>query len=433
MKTTTTMAPNRPMTDDEASDKSVQAAIVFSPIGPLSTRGRCLLAVASQIYAVVDAIAHSGLHVVIFGERGVGKSSLANITKPLLEVMAQEIQRLVVRVNANHQDSFSSVWAKAFDEISFENDRPVFGFSNTKETERVTLRQAFGVSDHPTIDEVRRTLARLPNSVFVIDEFERLPKKYVLQFTDLIKVLSDMAVPSTVILVGVADSIDGLVKDHTSIPRALVQVNMPRMSTAELKEILLKAAEALGMKFDEDASSRIARMSQGLPHFTHLVGQHSIRNACDRRSFTVTLADVDKGFATAVKQADHTVAETYATAIHSAHSGALFVQVLLACAVTACLAPDSALGYFQAVDVVDPLETILNKSVQIATFNGHLTEFVSEKRNKVLERAGVARAYRYRFHDPLVPPYIIMRGITDKLISAAAVETLLNNLTATEA
>ena len=48
MKTTATMAPNRPMTDDEASDKSVQAAIVFSPIGPLSTRGRCLLAVGAK-------------------------------------------------------------------------------------------------------------------------------------------------------------------------------------------------------------------------------------------------------------------------------------------------------------------------------------------------------------------------------------------------
>lgn len=432
MEANNEQVPARPMTDTEANTKSMQAAQVFSPRTPVNTRalfaGRW-----PQMNAVVDAVAQPGLHIVIFGERGVGKSSLANIIKPLLDVMTPGAQHLVVRVNANHQDSFSSVWAKALDEISFEDQQPVFGFSKAMAKDRVTLRQAYGVSAEPTIDEVRRTLARLPNSVFVIDEFDRLPKKHVSQFTDLIKVLSDMAVPSTVILVGVADSLDGLVKDHTSIPRALIQINMPRMNTSELREILLKAGEALGMKFDDDASSRIARMSQGLPHYTHLVGQHAVRNACDRRSFAVTLADVDKGFANAVKQADHTIADTYATAIHSAHSGALFVQVLLACAITACRAPDNALGYFQAVDVVEPLEAILNKTVQIATFNGHLTEFVSEKRNKVLHRTGVARAYRYRFHDPLVPPYVILRGIADKLITAEDVEALLSDQNTTQA
>jgi len=432
MSTSEEHPPERQMTQLEAETKSVQAAQVFSPRTPVNTRalfaGRW-----PQMNAVIDAVAQCGLHVVIFGERGVGKSSLANIIKPLLEVMAPGTTPLVVRINANLQDSFSSVWAKAMDEISFENEQPVFGFTRAIAKDRVSLRQAFGVSDLPSIDEVRRTLARLPNSVFVIDEFDRLPKRFVSQFTDLIKVLSDMAVDSTVILVGVADSLDGLVKDHSSIPRALVQVHMPRMNTSELKEILLKAGEALGMKFEDDASSRVARMSQGLPHYTHLVGQHAVRNACERRSFTVLLADVDKGFANAVKQADHTIADTYATAIHSAHSGALFAQVLLACAITACRTPDHAFGYFQAVDVVDSLEAILKKSVQIATFNGHLTEFVSDKRNKVLDRTGVARAYRYRFHDPLVPPYVILRGIADKLITAEDVETLLSDQSATDA
>lgn len=425
--------PRRSMTEEEANTKSMRAAQVFSPRTPVNARaffaGRW-----SQMNAIADAVSQVGLHVVIFGERGVGKSSLANIIKPLLDMMSPAMPHLVVRINANNQDTFSTLWAKALDEVRIEDERPVLGFTTATRKESVTLRQAFGISAEPTIDEVRRTLARLPNSVFVIDEFDRLSRKFVSPFTDLIKALSDSAAASTVVLVGVADTVDGLVKDHTSIPRALVQIHMPRMSTAELGEILLKAGEALGMTFDDDASARIARMSQGLPHYTHLVGQHAVRNACERRSYAVTLGDVDKGFAFAVKQADHTIADTYATATHSAHSAALFSPVLLACAITACRVPDNALGYFQAADIVEPLETILDKDkpVQIATFNGHLTEFISDKRSRILERTGTARAYRYRFHDPLVPPYVILRSIADKLITAATVETLLNSPTGAE-
>lgn len=413
------------MTEDDANQRAMKAATVFSPRTPVSTRalfaGRW-----KQMNALIDAVAQPGLHAVVFGERGVGKSSLANIIRPLLDVVDKSTQHLVVKVNAHQGDSFASVWVKAFDEITFTQDKPGLAFSRTTEQIQVPLREALGVGDEPSVDVVRKVLARLPGSVFVIDEFDRLPRKYSAPFTDLIKALSDHAIASTVVLVGVAETVDGLVKEHSSIPRALVQIPMPRMSTAELKEILLKAGETLGMTFEEDAAARIARMSQGLPHYTHLVGQYSVRRACERRSFSVSLADVEGGFGDAVKQADHTIAVMYSNATHSAHSTAIFSPVLLACAIAACRAPDDQMGYFQAVDVVEPLSAILKRGVQIATFNGHLTEFSSEKRGRVLTRTGTERAYRYRFADPLLLPYVVIRGIASGQVSAETVETLLS-------
>lgn len=413
------------MTDEQALAKSMQAAAVFSPRTPVNRRalfaGRW-----KQMNALVDAVSQVGLHVVLFGERGVGKSSLANIVGPLLEVMNPKVKHLVVRVNANKEDTFASVWRKVFDEITFVEDKPLVGFNAPTTQEVRTLREAYGIGEELGIDDVRRILARLPSSVMVIDEFDRLPRRAAAAFTDLIKSLSDAAVPSTVILVGVAETVDGLVRDHSSIPRALVQIHMPRMTTAELGEILLKAAESLDMTFDPDASSRIARMSQGLPHFTHLVGQFAVRRACERRSFSVSLNDVNQGLADAVKGVDQTTATTYATATHSAHQAALFSHVLLACALTACTLPDNALGYFQAVDVVEPLSAVLEREVQIATFNGHLSEFCTDKRANVLERTGNPRAYRYRFHDPLMPPYVIIRSIAEKMVTAEFVDAFLN-------
>jgi len=379
----------------------------------------------NQITTVVDAVSQIGLHVVIFGERGVGKSSLANIIRPVLDVLDQQTPHIVVRVNAHQSDTFASVWVKALDEVQWVEDKPQVGFNRTPGKVPVRLRSAMGLSDDLTIDDIRRTLAQLPDSVFVIDEFDRLPRRHAAQFTDLIKTLSDSAVPSTLILVGVAETVEGLIKDHASISRALVQVPMPRMTIRELREILQKAGEQLGMAFDEAAASRIARMSQGLPHYTHLVGLHSVRKAAERFSYVVSTDDVSRGFETAVKQADHTVADAYSTAVHSAHSTAIYSPVLLAAAVTACTATGESMGYFQPASVVGPLERILGRAVQIATFNGHLAEFMSEKRGRILERAGSPRAYRYRFRDPLLPPHVIMRGIAAAKITPEVMEELL--------
>jgi len=74
------------MTDADANDKMVKAATVFSPRSPVYRRaffaGR-----SAQMNALADAVSQIGLHAVIFGERGVGKSSLGNITQDLLDVM----------------------------------------------------------------------------------------------------------------------------------------------------------------------------------------------------------------------------------------------------------------------------------------------------------------------------------------------------------
>lgn len=55
-----------------------QASAVFTPAVPISSdslfAGR-----STQISKLVDAINQRGQHAVLFGERGVGKTSLANV------------------------------------------------------------------------------------------------------------------------------------------------------------------------------------------------------------------------------------------------------------------------------------------------------------------------------------------------------------------
>src|SRR5581483_9127859 len=180
---------------------------------------------------------------------------------------------------------------------------------------------------------------------------------------------------STIILVGVSDTIDQLISDHASISRSLVQILLPRMEPNELREILTKAEKTLPIKFSDEAANLIVNISQGLPHYTHLLGLHSVRIAASNRfSAYIERDDVFAALKEAVKQAEQSVREKQSKAVHSAHKDALYRHVLLACAIAAARSHD-ALGYFTPSALVEPLKKVLNRDVQIATFNNHLSEF----------------------------------------------------------
>lgn len=276
-----------------------------------------------------------------------------------------------------------------------------------------------------SIDDVRRVLTTIPGSVFIVDEFDRAPKEASNAFTDLIKALSDFGVNSTVVLVGVSDTIDQLVFDHASIVRAISQVFLRRMTSDELKVILTKAETNLKVMFSEEASNLIVHISQGLPHYTHLIGLNSVRVAAGLHySRLVERNHVFQALEEATKQAEHTARGKHTKATHSSHADALYRHVLLACAVAGAQA-NHALGYFNPAAVVKPLSIILNREVTIATFNAHLSEFCQEKRGPVLERDGQPRAYRFRFHDPMVIPFVFMDAVTKGIVSEAQLAAML--------
>jgi hypothetical protein len=154
------------------------------------------------------------------------------------------------------------------------------------------------------------------------------------------------------------------------------------------------------------------KLSQGLPHYTHLVGLASVKNSLDSLSRTVELTHVDFGLKLAVENAQQSIKAAHHRATSSARKDALFKQVLTACA----LATKDQLSYFRASDVAPKMSEIMGRRYEIPAFARHLKEFSSEARGRMLEQSGELRGIRYRFTNPLMEPYVIMLAMSDGLI-----------------
>ena len=104
---------------EESEILAKQAATVFQPRTPISVRelfaGRW-----TELNSVSDAVCQSGLHAVIYGERGVGKTSLSNVIKPTIVVLDgdETPARLIIKCIASSGDTFSSIWIKLLREVS---------------------------------------------------------------------------------------------------------------------------------------------------------------------------------------------------------------------------------------------------------------------------------------------------------------------------
>lgn len=385
--------------DDSNSAARRLLKSTFSPNAPISRR-EVFAGRQAQAEELLDAVAQTGQHAVIYGDRGVGKTSLA--------MVGQEIARgagmFSALITCDSSATFTRVWKQAFREI-----KVVHG-DGTEGDAGYLLQE-----DTLSPDDIRLAFKALSFSapvVVFIDEFDTLTNSEDRQlFANLVKILSDHAIAVTVVFVGVAKDVNQLIADHASVQRVLAEVFMPRMEPAERIDIVKRGLEGAGMSVTELAAQRISLLSQGMPTIVHRLGQEAGLKALDRESRTVDLDDVDAAIEPVISRNMESISTVYDQATFTTRPGTLFKTVALACA----CAPADDKGFFTSGSLRGPLKVTTGKSYEIPAYSAHLNDF-STSRGPLLEKVGSERAYRYRFLNPLFQPYIVLRALKEELI-----------------
>ena len=393
---------NHPPATDKLR-RIARVARVFTPGAPiddLSLFGGRM----DQVMDVINTVGQRGQHVILYGERGVGKTSLANVLSDIFADRHLALPRSV-GVNCHTNDNYASIWANVFRELEWDGNGEW---------------DPSGAPRKP--EHVRYALQRLDEgALIVIDELDRLEDDEALSLlADTIKTLSDHSVPVTLVLVGVADSVEDLIGDHQSVVRALTQIHIPRMQPKELEEIVEKGLRELGLAIGHEPHQRIARLSEGLPYYTHSLALHASQRALADDRSEVRNIDVDRAIDLAVRKAQHSIHLAYEKATRSPRRDTLFKETLLACA----LAQKGPLGHFTAGAVRAPMSRIKGAPVEISKFNRHLNAFSEPARGCALEKTGEPRSWFYRFTDPLLQPFVILNGLAAKAIDEVLVDEL---------
>src|SRR5687768_7414644 len=114
---------------DEADAQAldIQVSRVFRPAAPVD-EADLFAGRKDQLRQVIDGVNQPGQHILIFGERGVGKTSLANILATRVVSNSPHVGVVAPRINCDTGDDFSSIWKKVFSNIQEIYSRRDVGF-----------------------------------------------------------------------------------------------------------------------------------------------------------------------------------------------------------------------------------------------------------------------------------------------------------------
>ncbi len=386
--------------------------LVFTPQAPIGTR-RFFVGRVNQITKMIDAIKQPGAHAIVYGERGVGKTSLVTILQELLE--GQQLAAFAItKTQCDISDTFQSVFKKLLGNLTVTNNLTVLKSSQGKLPLPDTLD--LWLTENPTPDEIRRLILTLGGRhlIAIIDEFDAIAGKREVTnlIANTIKTLSDTLSPSTLILVGISDTVEGLIAEHASIDRCLVEIPVPRMSPEDMRDLIETGVDAIKMSIEEDAMRYICRIAQGLPSYVHLLCRESALVAIREYKTTISKSHAIGGLNSALNLVPGILINDWTNAISSTKTNNLFKQVLFACA----FAPKDELGFFNARDVREPIRAITQKPYEIPGYGTSLHLLTDPKRSSILEKRGGSHRWRYRFRNPLMEPYAIMYGLSHQLI-----------------
>src|SRR5258705_6711614 len=88
---------------------SLQVSQVFTPNTPIDEKSMFSGRI-DQIRRINDVVYEKGQHAIIFGDRGVGKTSIANVISKIVVLTDLTNSTIAVRINCDAIDDFASIW-----------------------------------------------------------------------------------------------------------------------------------------------------------------------------------------------------------------------------------------------------------------------------------------------------------------------------------
>jgi archaellum biogenesis ATPase FlaH len=231
-----------------------------------------------------------GKHVFIFGDRGVGKTSLAqtaafiqqsSTAEPILLACGATPFLLTIRDAVKRALPVGDVVFQK--KIEQKLKAGIAGFG-------VDLTRSLSSGVVPPIETINEAVQLLrfigevhsKEPVIIFDEFDQITENDQRKMcADVIKQVSDQGLNVRFILCGIGTSMEDLIGVHLSTARYLLPIELERLSHDARWEIIKTAAGAMNVIVSDNHLMRIGQISDGFPYYVHLIGEQLLWNMFD--------------------------------------------------------------------------------------------------------------------------------------------------------
>ncbi len=276
-----------------------------------------------------EALSIPGRSAFIYGERGVGKSSLAltaalqfnsSDAEPIRVVCHPTITfgQLVGQIAKRMRDQLGMrEGVKKVTEIGLKLSLVTVMQRIESESEKAPL--TIDVND--AVELLDALLPKNPSAkrVIIIDELDAVDDPvFRSNIAYFIKQLGDNQARLKFIFAGIAGNVSELLVHHESAQRCMATIQLERLGLNILRDIIVEGFRQIGMTIKETTANRIACLSDGFPHFTHLIGLKMALAALNAETIPESVDDVsflEDAIGEAVNDSEAIVKEAYEKAI----------------------------------------------------------------------------------------------------------------------
>lgn len=384
---------------DAAENPHSALGDVFTPTRPQRSSRR-LAGRQAELSRVFRALGFERSHVVLYGERGRGKTSIVNLVANTARSAGFMVARYTCAVESD------------FDEImrGLVQDLPPSLLA-------APIRQSTGLRGcEAALPETRilpRDIVALPGQlagrhlICIIDEFDRVADNDTrTRLADTIKQVSDRAVPLSFLIVGVSDSLEDILGSHPSIQRNILPLPLPLLTDDQIEGILVRGGREAGVEFPPDIRRSIVSTARGVPYIAQLLGLHAGMEALARHSVEVNLADLAVACVRAIEEMDPRVTTLYGRLTARGADAAARAALL-----TVASGEQDRLGRFTATE----------------TFDGYIVagKHIAKEHWSMMLEMGALRACPsagpgiFTFGDAMLQHYILLRNVLEMRVRMA--------------
>ncbi len=355
----------------------------------------------NEVAKIIECLNTKGQHILLYGDRGVGKSSLARISCLLLNNAGIADGKLYQKRCDSH-DTFKSIVEPILNSIGVDSSSLTKESENTWGLNKVlnvgtrSIVTAEGnahnsLSPSWVVDKIKDV-----NGILLIDEFDVIAdnteKKKI---AEMIKLLSDCRSSLTVFIVGIAETANILMGGHPSVNRCLKEIKLGRMRREELQEIIKKGEDRATISYDVSVKNKIVALSSGYAYYTHLLALKAAEEAIADDRKKITKNDLTVAMQKAAGDAEGSLKQAYDDAVRSSRKDE-FKKIVIA----AALCGDDE---FRAKDLRDKYEKYTGRPISQNELNNYFAKLISRDDSCILKRLGTGV---YRFTDPRMPSYV---------------------------